>query len=228
LEGGAGGELVGERPKMHAAYSSAMLAVNSFACWRNDESDLDRLQLAGLTGFTDLRFECKLAIGLRGTPPHLDVLAEAERNVVAVESKCTEYLADHSASFKDVYKAKVLELAHDSWALEYERLIENPRRFRFLNAAQLVKHYLGIKNQLGDRQSVLLYLYWEPSNPDNAPVFAAHREEVARFAAELADPKVQFQSFSYPELWSEWETQQNSSWLALHVKELRQRYGVEI
>jgi hypothetical protein len=80
---------------MHAAYSSAMLAVNSFAHWRNSKQDLGLLQLGGASNFTDLQFERKLATGLRGTPPHLDVLAEGSQNVVAVESKCTEYLSEH-------------------------------------------------------------------------------------------------------------------------------------
>jgi len=227
LTEGAGGELVGDTPKMHAAYSSAMLAVNSFARWRNNENDLRLLQLGGASGFTDLRFERKLATGLRGTPPHLDVLAE-NGSVVAVESKCTEYLAEHTASFKDVYESKVDELADDSWVLEYKRLVENPRRFRFLNAAQLIKHYLGIKNGLGGRPAILLYLYWEPSNADTSGLFAAHREEVAQFGGELADSEVQFQSLSYPELWSQWEAQESPSWLSAQVTALRERYSVAI
>jgi hypothetical protein len=227
IEGG-GHELAGESPKMHAAYSSAMLAVNSFAHWRNSKQDLGLLQLGGTSNFTDLQFERKLATGLRGTPPHLDVLAEGGQNVVAVESKCTEYLGEQVASFKDVYQAKVLELADDSWAAEYTRLVENPTRFRFLNAAQLIKHYLGIKNQLGGLRSVLLYLYWEPSNPEKSAVFAAHRDEIARFSKGLSDANVQFQALSYPELWSNWETLERPPWLPLHLKALRARYSVAV
>jgi len=59
-------------------------------------------------------------------------------------------------------------------------------------------------------------------------VLAPHRKEAAQFRASLQDPQVRFESLSYPELWSEWETQENLSWLPLHVTALRERYLVAI
>ena len=52
------------------------------------------LTLAGLSGFTEtLAFEAKCPNGVSRIPPHLDVLLERGDEIVAVESKCTEYLA---------------------------------------------------------------------------------------------------------------------------------------
>src|SRR5262245_38894030 len=84
---GAGRELEG---KMRAPWSSSALAVNSFTPWQRDPV---LLKLAGLSGFTGrFAFEAKCPNGVSRIPPHLDVLLERGHEIVAVESKCTEYL----------------------------------------------------------------------------------------------------------------------------------------
>ena len=45
------------------------------------------------------------------------------------------------ADFKPAYRDVVAMLADKTWRAEYERLSEDPRRYRFLDAAELVKHY---------------------------------------------------------------------------------------
>jgi hypothetical protein len=49
-------------------------------------------------------------------------------------------------------------------------LRDSPDEYRLFNAAQIVKHYLGLKrhkdNLLQDRSVTLLYLYWEPIGAD--------------------------------------------------------------
>src|SRR5207248_921446 len=51
MAAGRGRELAG---KLRAVHSSSAMAVNTFAPWKRD---LDQLSLAGITGFTRLRFE---------------------------------------------------------------------------------------------------------------------------------------------------------------------------
>ena len=226
---GAGGELAGARPKLHAAHSSAALAINVFAPWRNDAKDLPLLPLGDERGVRSMTFEFRCPTGLRGTPPHLDLVAEGPARVLAVESKCIEYLTKHDGSpFRDSYKKRVSKLAHGSWQSIYKRMVDGSAVFHHLDAAQLVKHYLGLKNTFPDVPVTLFYIYWEPENPGAERAFANHRAEVESFARGLADPRVRFEAMSYPELWSRWERVTEPAWVTAHVAALRERYLVRI
>ena len=66
-----------------------MLAVNTFEPWR---AHCEQLELAGVRSFKKIAFEKKCPTGLAGNAPHLDLVAETTNAVVAVESKCLEYL----------------------------------------------------------------------------------------------------------------------------------------
>ena len=162
---------------MRAPWSSSALAVNSFAPWAATR----RSALAGLSGFTEtLAFEAKCPNGVSRIPPHLDVLLERGDEIVAVESKCTEYLRAKTAKVAAAYLAlaeKGDERARSRW---FAALAEVPS-FRLLDAYQLVKHYLGLTLTYPKRPLTLVYLYWEPTNADALPLFAQHREEVERF-----------------------------------------------
>ena len=229
IQAGDGGELVvgrdGRRPKMHAAHSSSALAVNVFGWWLGNEQNLP---LAGSVGFDQLVFEEKVPTGLRGgTPPHLDVIARRSDAIVAIESKCTEYLSRASNSFSPAYDRLVPGM-HPTWAAAQAELKARPDLYRVLGAAQLIKHYLGLKHTFPEAATTLLYLFWEPANPEAFPVFAAHRAEVAAFADGLEDPVVKFRATSYPELWKLWTRPSMPAWVAKHVAELRSRYAVAI
>ncbi|MCH8191137.1 MAG: hypothetical protein IIC80_07260 [Chloroflexi bacterium] len=176
-----------------------------------------------------MTFEFRCPTGLRGTPPHLDLVAEASDWVMAVESKCTEYLSKHDASpFKPSYEKRVAQLAHPSWRSMYNRLVDGSAVFNHLNTAQLVKHYLGLKNTFPDVPVILFYLYWEPENPGADRAYANHRAELESFARGLADPRVRFEAMSYPELWSRWDRVTEPAWVTAHVAALRERYLVRI
>jgi len=225
---GDGGELLEQdetRPKMHSAFSSAALAVNSFACWLGREADLE---LGAIKGFDKMAFEVKCSVGVRGTAPNLDLIASGAGGRVAVESKCTEYLTQQRADFSDVYAARVTDLAHPSWQAEYEALKADPQRYTWLNAAQLLKHYLGLKNTFQDGGSTLVYLYWQPREALDHLPFAEHREEIDRFADAVSDPELPFAALSYRELWDGWDAVGQGSWLSEHVTELRSRYEVQL
>jgi hypothetical protein len=95
-----------------------------------------------------------------------------------------------------------------------------------LDAAQLVKHAFGLAYTFRDRPITLLYVFWEPSNPEAYQLFAEHRAEVARFAASIGGGGPEFIAMSYPELWTFWEASAEPEWLPVHVGRLRSRYGV--
>jgi hypothetical protein len=232
LGGAAGGELEGKRPKICAAYSSAALAANTFARWRNDETDLRLLAVAREGAFDSLTLEGKFPTRLRGTPPHLDVVLQSDRRALAVESKCLEHLSGRQAKFAKSAKPLVDRIASPAWAAKFERLIENPSAYQQLDVAQLVKHYLGLKSwtrKVDGRQVRLLYLYWEPADASRHAAFAEHRRELQEFAAGLESADVPLLSMTYRELWSEWEQlDPRPAWLTEHLDRLRRRYDVTV
>jgi hypothetical protein len=221
---GAGQELEG---KMRAPWSSSALAVNSFAPWQRDPA---LLKLARLYGFTEtLAFEAKCPNGVSRIPPHLDVLLERGDEIVAVESKCTEYLAGKKAKVAAAYLALAEEGDERVASRWFAALAEVPS-FRLLDAYQLVKHYLGLTRTYQGRPLALVYLYWEPSNAGDLPLFAKHREEVKRFGDLLVgDDTCSFEALSYPEHWRELDgLPEKPPWLDAHLADLRRRYEVAV
>ena len=219
---GSGNELVG---KFRAAHSSSALAVNCFGPFKRRLSDL---RVCGSEGFTSLRFEKKCPTGLKGTSPNLDVLIERADRVVAIESKCTEHLSTHTARFAASYEIRILDTRRESaWFREMLRLIEAPRAYRCVDAAQLIKHALGLMHGYHDRRVTLLYLYWEPLNAGDYPVFEEHRSETAAFGERVAGSDLAFEAMTYNDLWSSWE-ETAAPWLGAHLRDLRSRYAVTI
>lgn len=230
LREGSGGELTAtqlHRPKFHSAFSSCALAVNVFGPWRLDPSDLP---LDGRSDYTSLCFEAQRPIfRSRATPPNLDVLLKTEDQVVAIESKATEYLAGNErASFTGRYQEAVEELADESWKRVYELLLREPEHYVFLNADQLVKHYLGLKRaqQKDPRPITLTYAYWEPADADAHATFARHRAEIDDLSERVGDRTLRFHAISYRDLWRDWEA--TSPRPAEHVQRLRERYDVSL
>jgi hypothetical protein len=230
FDSGGGRELTGatgEPPKLHAVHSSAALTVNTFAPFRRDPS---ALSLLGHSGFTAAAFEKQLPTGLGGTPPHLDFYACGAEAIVAVEGKFTETLAPRAADFAESYADAVSELADSRWADMYRSLCSNPRRFRFLGAAQLVKHYLGIRRCLADepQPKTLLYVFWEPVDWARVPECAQHRYEVLAFSVAVSQADVAFVAMSYAELWDALEEGGDWAGKAEHLAYLRRRYVFEL
>jgi hypothetical protein len=218
---GAGHEL--ER-KMRAAHSSSALVVNTFAPWRKNPSTLF---LANATGFNALRFEAVFPTGLGGTPPHLDLFADGAAPV-AVESKCLEYLTPKTAAFSRSYDT-IADARRDSpWFGLIDLLRRDPGRYRYLDAAQLVKHALGLMRAPFIDDVTLLYLYWEPLNHADFAEFPSHREEIASLQTMLEGAKPLLRSATYAELWEDLRTRSQEAWLQAHVDRLQERYAIVI
>ena len=124
-----------------------------------------------------------------------------------MESKFTELLSPKAANFSESYAKPISELADSRWMEMYRSLCAEPDRFHYLDAAQLVKHYLAIRHSLAEEQfpKALLYLFWEPENWPEVPAFAKHRCEVLEFSMAVAGGEVEFTAMSYTELWDSWE-----------------------
>lgn len=223
LAAGDGNEL---QTKFRAAHSSSALAVNCFAPFRRRLADL---WLPGCGLFDTLRFEARCPTGLRGgRSPNLDLLLEGPGGVVGIESKLTEYLSRHRAAFSPAYAAQAPASWKGSpWFDEMLRLIQAPDSYRWLDAAQLIKHAFGLAHSHAGRPAMLLYLFWEPQNPA-APEFAEHRAEIAAFAQRVNGAGPQFAALSYPELWAHWQASPPASWLSDHLQALQRRYAVPL
>ena len=224
--GKGGSELVakaGGSPKFHAAHSSAALVANVFGPFLKDQHGIP-IGAETFTGETHLEVECRT--GLRGTPPTLDCVVDGPA-VLAVESKCTETFDRHDASFSTAYN-EAMTSAHASWRAEYRRLVEDPNRYRHFDAAQLVKHYLGLRRRFEGRPLTLAYLYWTPANLEEIPACSIHVAELAEFRTRVRDPKMRFIAMSYRELWDDWSSPSRPPWLRRHVAALRRRYDIDI
>jgi hypothetical protein len=223
LEGKGGSELVGRkgsRPKFQAAHSSAALAANTFGPFLGGDTPVP-FDGNVIEGTAALERECPTGLG--GTPPTLDFVVEGD-DVLAIESKCTETFTTHEAAFSETY-ASLANRMHPSWRREYEVLAEDPRRYRFLDAAQLIKHYLGLKREFEGQAIVFGYLYWEPFDALSLAPCAVHRAELTEFSRGLADPQVRFRALSCEQLWDEWD---RDPLLSDHAAALRKRYGVSV
>jgi restriction endonuclease-like protein len=223
LSAGNGNEL---ETKFRAAHSSSALAVNCFSPFRSRIADLT-LPLVG--NFSDLQFERKCPTGLkRGIPPNLDVMLSGVEGVIGVESKLTEHLGRHRAKFSPAYAEEIRDQRREEgYFREMIRLIDEPRSYNWLDAAQLIKHAFGLAKTFSGRPVTLLYLFWEPENPQKHPVFEAHRREVAEFSDRVTGSTPNFVAMSYPELWSFWR-REPLGWLSDHLDELAGRYSIVI
>lgn len=216
LRGGKGSEL--DR-KFGAAHSSAALAVNVFAPFRNGDVTFT---IPGLGGLTLEQFERKFPTGLTNRiPPHLDAVAIAPDRLVAIESKCLEYFTPKAAKFSPDYQT-LAKCRETPWYAEMERLRGSPLDYQCLDAAQLIKHAFGLIHS-APGVATLLYLYWEPQDARSHGMFAEHREDIARFASRVIGAGPEFRAMSYPELWASWRDSPNQV-LRVHAERLIERY----
>ena len=222
LRAGDGNELEG---KFKAVHSSSALAVNVFAPFRARGSELI---LPGSGSITGLEFERKCPHGVSGRAPNLDVLLTGPNGVNGVESKLTEPLSRHRAVFSPRYREKIQDERRESaWFREMLCLEEDPGRYAWLDAAQLVKHAYGLAHTFPDGPVTLLYLYWEPRYAERFPLFVEHRREVDAFSGRVAGARPSFRAMSYPELWRSWSNAP-PPWLTVHLDALRARYEVDL
>lgn len=199
---GDGGELEDtlRRPaKMRALISSSALAVNFFDPWRDSRYAGLAKALGVDSECESLRFEYqprRYPVGPRS--PNFDILLTlASGHRVAIESKFTEpfrapgedallsgkYFPEGDELWSRVGLGRVQEVA--------SRLAA---RWQYLDAAQLVKHMLGLASE-SEASATLLYL-WYDTGLDDA---LRHREEVAKFAAQVAGERIAFVSCTYQE-----------------------------
>ncbi len=202
--------------------AASAMVLNSFLPWRERA---DRLTLAGHGPFTDLRFAARCPTGVRGTPPLLDLLAANDETLVAVVARGPDYLAHKPARLAAAYATTALPDAMDGWQALLVELLQDPGRFRHLDAATLLKNAIGLARTFPGHDLTLLYVFWEPSRADEL-AFHRHRAEIRALGQIVQGAFVAFEARSFVDLWREWEALSDEPWLREMVAELRARYAV--
>jgi hypothetical protein len=185
---GAGAEL----NRIQSLRSSSCLVLNVFEPWRKNPRAVGDIFGAETDS---LSFEAKQPTGLKGVAPHLDVLLTGSNVSVAIEGKFLEMYTPTENHFAESYFAR-----DDLWAgLENARelaarIADGSEQFRWLHAAQLLKHALGLsKNQQTDFRLVLLWYRVEGLIAEELEA------EIGRFARAVSDD-FDFTSMTYQEL----------------------------
>lgn len=235
FEHGDGGELVevaGSPAKMRSVRSSSALAVNVFDSWTvRDAAPL--LRAMGLPdGPVTIDFEVKFPTPLRrGKSPNLDVVIRPRPGGtscgVAIESKLGEWLNPHDAD-QSPFASSYFKPDADWWATLglprcqalAARMQAQDVRFTRLDAAQLLKHALGLAIARADRADgcSLWYIFLDITSDASR----RHRQELTDFA-DAVDPVVGFRWMTYQDLIA--ALRQQCSPGDHYVKYLMARYG---
>ena len=149
--------------------------------------------------------------------PNLDVMIEFDDKVIAIESKFTEPYTkkrNKNSHIQDSYTKKSLwkeiphieKLANAIHAQNYQienceikESIEVLRKTKRLDAAQLIKHILGLRTDddkeiLKNKEIVLLYLWYDVPNSEEAK---EHQEEIEAFASIAKADGINFRHITY-------------------------------
>jgi hypothetical protein len=188
-------------PRILALHSSAALVINVFEHWcERDPAPL--LAALGIDGTCrKLAFEQPFATGLAGDPPYIDVAIELQSGkVIALESKFTEWLTPrppNRARLKTKYFAHAARHWADRGLPAAQALAEDlqagRQRFKYLHAAQLLKHALGLA--CGSGAVALYYLYYDVPGAQAK----THRAEIDGFRSRVT-PEIEFTSLAYQDL----------------------------
>ena len=198
LSQGSGNEL--QSGKFNSIASLSALGVNAFGVfyepyymiWPTIKSEK----------FTNPAFEKKLSNGLQGTNPNLDVFFRNDNSVLAIECEFLETLAVKKPKFSDQYLNIKDNRRNSKWFQLMNEIKNGNIGFRYLDAAQLIKHYFGLAYEYGESKLDLEigYVVWEPDENGDTPgpvvvLYAEHRKECEKFA-ELMVGFVRFSIYS--------------------------------
>lgn len=217
--------------RLRDACSSSALAVNTFGPFRRHPH---RLVIGGISGFTETEFEHQCSNGLPGANHYFNFWGATRDCVVAVETTFLDVLNPQTAKFSERYDRPFLgtdstaAIAEARWTAVFRALRDDPNTYRHLDAAQLMKDYLGLKHSYPDRRRVLIYVYWEPSNAAALSEYMDHRKEVADFAMRVRGLETRFMALSCPDLWNEWQDVPTWPGMPEHLARLRARYSFAI
>jgi hypothetical protein len=215
-----------ERVRLDTPHSSMALVINSFFPW---QKDVGRLPLGDKIGFSAIQFNVRCPTGLRGTPPHLDLMALRDDHVVGATVRAIEYLKRKKSTISATYDRTLSETpGMEPWRAHLERWRADPTLYRHVDLAALVKYVTALGRTFPDRSSTLVYLYWEPLDAASYDEFRHHHDELATLSAAVEGARVDIVTQSFDALWQSWLDQSGPDWVTAHVARLRSRYAVSL
>lgn len=195
--------------KMKALHSSSALPVNVFQYWQNKDVNpiLYACKFSNNKSFilnsnlpNKVKFEQKFEISenknLFPRKPNLDIVIE-DNKIYAIESKFTEPYYKKPQGLSKRYKddesfwTDLLNLKSLA-----DKISPDINEFKFLDAAQLIKHILGLKNKHKKSDFVLLYLWYDVIGKDSFE----HRKEIEKFAEIAKKDNIKFRHITYQEV----------------------------
>ena len=213
----------GLRQGLQRPGSCISLAINSFLPW---QKHLEQLALCGLRDFTEIHFDGRCPTGVRGTPPHIEVLASGPNGVVGVTVRVFDYLIQRRSRPSPAYRTLELSPRMVPWGDLLLAADSDERVFHHVDILTLAKLALGLGRIFAHRPVRLLYLFLEPARSAQLGPFAAHREELSRLVEDTRDSNVPLTAVSFQELWQDWRDDRAPGSVRATAAELRRRYAV--
>ena len=215
-----------ERVRLDTPHSSMALVINSFFPWLKDA---DQLPLGDKVGFSAIQFDVRCPTGLRGTPPHLDLMALRDDHVVGATVRAIEYLKRKKSTISESYDRTLTDISGiGPWHAHLENWRAGRTIYHHVDLAALVKYATALGRTFPDRPSTLVYLYWEPLDAASYDEFRHHRDELATLTAAVDGARVNIATQSFDALWQSWLDRKAPEWLPAHVERLRSRYAVSL
>lgn len=200
--------------KMKALHSSSAIVVNLFQYWQGKDIypilkalKMVPAQLSPLNW--EIKFEEQFVISedKPNSPANIDVVIHAPQSVIGIESKFAEpYYRDKHKGLEKSYVEKPSFWDGLPYLHELAKEISpNNNRFQCLDAAQLIKHVLGLTkgcmNKNGGNSHLrqdfrLLYLWYDVVGTKGVE----HRKEIEQFAEIAKKDNVKFSHITYQEV----------------------------
>jgi len=224
----AGGNEV-ESGKFASPHSSAALAVNAFAWFHEKPALLPPVPGTEQAGWPAHRVEveyCARFPWSGGRHPWLDAYVETGTHLLGIESKRHEPFRDRKkVEFSEAYDRHVWGSQMSPYLEMKNQLIAQPGQFQYLDAAQLVKHALGLvaeSDRRSPRRPILVYLYAEPAGWAQNDL-DGHRREIDEFAETIDAAAVRFTAARWSDWMAEWFCAADET-VRSHGERLRKRF----
>jgi hypothetical protein len=201
--------------KLASAGSSAALAVNAFGFFLDQPDSLPAIPGTDDFGWparsVTIEHSCRFPWS-GGHHPWLDAFVETRTHIIGIESKRYEpFRGKTVGQFSKAYWRDVWGPNMAGYEGMRDDVAAGALSNVHLDAAQLVKHALGLRTEARRRarRPALVYLHAEPATwPDGRLVSAdakqAHRAEIAAFCERVQDDDVAFHACTYTQLINEW------------------------
>lgn len=227
LASGAGEELSGEergQAPFLAPWSSALMAVNFLAPFGSRDGLFDAVGAR-------LTFEHELRVtGVRSrVGPTTDAVLHGAAGTIVIEAKVAEpWRGEPERNISGQYDEPATRVSPGALGV-VDAIRKGSLGYMHLDAAQLVKHLLGIHSALEDgtltEPTRLVLLYWCPSDTGrHTESFERLEDEFIDFAGRLEDQPVTMTATSTSAMLHTWSGASQPAWLRQHAAQLRFRY----